>query len=71
MTTVRRLFLYLASFIGMVVALAGSFMLIGFIVERGFDAFRDFLIVCTQRLSASTLLANRVLAVGRPRGRGR
>jgi len=41
MTTVRRVYLYLSSFIGMSVALAGAFALIGLIVDQGFDAFRD------------------------------
>ena len=34
MTTIRRLFLYLASFIGMSVTLVGAFALIDLIVER-------------------------------------
>jgi len=42
MTTIRRLFLYLAAFIGMAVTLAGVFLLIGLIVDQGFDAFRGF-----------------------------
>ncbi len=42
MTTIRRAYLYLASFIGMGVTLAGVFVLIGLIVDRGFDAFRGF-----------------------------
>jgi len=42
MTTVRRLFLYLASFIGMIVGLTGTFVLIGLLVDQGFDAFRGF-----------------------------
>lgn len=44
MTTVRRVFLYLSSFIGMSVALAGVFVLISLIVDQGFDAFRGFMI---------------------------
>lgn len=40
MTTIRRLYLYLASFIGMSVTLAGAFILIALIVDQGFDAFR-------------------------------
>ncbi len=42
MTTIRRVYLYLASFIGMSVTLAGVFLLIGLLVDRGFDAFRGF-----------------------------
>jgi hypothetical protein len=42
MITIRRIYLYLSSFIGMSVALAGVFMLIGLIVDQGFDAFRNF-----------------------------
>ncbi|HLF27263.1 MAG TPA: DUF5671 domain-containing protein [Anaerolineae bacterium] len=45
MTTIRRVFLYLASFIGMSVTLAGVFILIGLIVDQGFDAFRGFSVV--------------------------
>ncbi|HET7088085.1 MAG TPA: hypothetical protein VFL17_05500, partial [Anaerolineae bacterium] len=40
MTTIRRMYLYLASFIGMSVTLAGAFILIALIVDQGFDAFR-------------------------------
>ena len=40
MTTVRRVYLYLAAFIGMSVTLAGAFALIALIVDQGFDAFR-------------------------------
>jgi hypothetical protein len=42
MITVRRIYLYLSSFIGMSVTLAGVFILIGLIVDQGFDAFRGF-----------------------------
>lgn len=41
MTTVRRAYLYLASFIGLSVTLAGIFFLITLLVEQGFDAFRE------------------------------
>jgi len=44
MTTIRRLYLYLASFIGMAVALAGASILIRLVVDWGFDAFRGFFI---------------------------
>lgn len=40
MTTIRRVYLYLDSFIGMSVTLAGAFILIALIVDQGFDAFR-------------------------------
>jgi len=42
MTTIRRLYLYLASLIGMGVALTGASILIKLIVDWGFDAFRGF-----------------------------
>lgn len=44
MTTIRRLYLYLASFIGIGVALAGASILIRLMVDWGFDAFRGFFI---------------------------
>src|SRR3972149_11432596 len=40
MTTVRRVYLYLASFIGLLLAVVGIVALIGLIVDKGFDAFR-------------------------------
>lgn len=44
MTTIRRVYLYLATFIGMAVTLAGVFILIDMLVLQGFDAFRGFAI---------------------------
>ena len=42
MTTVRRLYLYLAVFIGLLLAVTGIIALIGMLVDQGFDAFRGF-----------------------------
>ena len=59
MTTIRRLYLYLASFIGMSVALAGASFLIRLMVEWGFDAFRGSLIT-SSALAAALLVAGGV-----------
>jgi hypothetical protein len=57
MTTIRRLYLYLVSFVGMGVALAGASILIRLMVDWGFDAFRGFFI-------ASSALALALLIAG-------
>jgi hypothetical protein len=44
MTTIRRGYWHLAAFVGLVMAAIGLSALIGLIVDRGFDAFRDAMI---------------------------
>jgi hypothetical protein len=44
MTTIRRIYWHLAAFVGLLLAVIGLVVLIGLIVDRGFDAFRDFMI---------------------------
>lgn len=44
MTTVRRVYGYLGAFVGLLLAVIGLVALIALIVDRGFDAFRDFMI---------------------------
>lgn len=44
MTTIRRVYWHLAAFVGLVMAVIGLSVLIGLMVDQGFDAFRDFMI---------------------------
>ena len=62
MTTIRRLYLYLASLIGMSVALVGACMLIKLVVDWGFDAFRGVYI--SWSASGLALLAAGVVTWG-------